>query len=1189
MEQKILDFAEEKFRYEYPRIRFYPERLIINTGTGAQFSGSFKVQLGEGRRRNDEKIRGYFTCLDHRMKIEPLTFSAEEEMIHFTYDTSYRNPEEVFSGSIFLISSHGEFELPYSVEPSLQKIYFQEEEISKMDDFVRIVKEDRKAALSIFLDKNFDRIFLKENKEASLIRRGLLFSTDKLQALEEFLCYLGMKDRVELSFDKKEYDFHLTGNQVRYKIFLRKNTWGYFKAKLDCPSPAIYLSKNEITDKDFHENLCEIELGMKQEYLEEGSSHIEITVSDFRGSAKLAVNLIPMEGGAGLFLGSRKNVDKQMQAIRDFYRYRSENASKKEMVTSIRTLLRSFGEEKRDELLYLQAYLDWLDGEKEKVLNLLSENERWEKTPLAGALHLYFKYLFSEEKEKQGLKNRMEELAKNFGVMEAYLFILKMEERFIDSDTNTFELLAKLHKAGVNKIFLFLETWLLLSKSPELFRKLDSFMEKMFIKAIRYGLPIEEELKKKYIEFSLDLREYNPLVFCTLVNFYDGSDGKLALEAIISQLLKADKRYPTSLIYLKKGIQKGIKLTGIYELYAKSLKEGDYIEPSVYTYFLFGNSLPKSAKSILYSYLMEHKKRSEYVEIYKKYEKKLEDFALEELRNGEINAQNLVLFKEFIKDRNFVEKAGETLSGLIYKVIIRTEKESAMTEVLVLHEGFEKPISYKFSDGIAFADKLREEAIYLFSDKEGRLFLPRRTDLEELFRYEVHTNSLFQKGDKNLLTALQLYREGKRNKSEQYYLACEALMQAQQTEETYRKKAKKEMISYLEKENDQGRLEVELTELDLRAFEKKDGRFLAEVIFRNDLEGHFYQAARYSGIQNLSRDAIEKLIFYVKKVKKPEFYGLLLEAAPRMIKENIGEDSSFLWLSEKLEAPVPLLLSLMRRLIERKIDSPLFREKLFEQLLFTEHIPKEGEELLFASLDGLQEELRRAFLSFYYYRWLVKEEELPDFIKKTLSEEVLRANTLLPVISYLKVLSRKESLSAEEKEFASMRLLRLVEDGIILPFFKDFLGKCKLPAEIENLKFAYCYADATDEIEIQYKFAVEGKEESSQMTKEWMKNVYLGIFVKQFLIFADERIKYYISCQKDEKEEIIKNEELFIDPEDLLAEDGKKSLYAEINRIFLARYVDDKKALSDYMKAYLLQRETLKDIFTFQFLEEDGR
>ena len=92
----------------------------------------------------------------------------------------------------------------------------------------------------------------------------------------------------------------------------------------------------------------------------------------------------------------------------------------------------------------------------------------------------------------------------------------------------------------------------------------------------------------------------------------------------------------------------------------------------------------------------------------------------------------------------------------------------------------------------------------------------------------------------------------------------------------------------------------------------------------------------------------------------------------------------------------------------------------------------------------------------------------------------------------------------------------------------------------------------------------------------------MGIFVKEFLIFADEEAQYYISIKRRGEEEFrpVSSDKLTLDIQELLDNDICVSLYSQINMMFVAKELDDTKTLQEYMKNYVIQKEVVKGLFS---------
>ena len=233
--------------------------------------------------------------------------------------------------------------------------------------------------------------------------------------------------------------------------------------------------------------------------------------------------------------------------------------------------------------------------------------------------------------------------------------------------------------------------------------------------------------------------------------------------------------------------------------------------------------------------------------------------------------------------------------------------------------------------------------------------------------------------------------------------------------------------------------------------------------------------------------------------------------------------------------------------------------------------------------------LNKALLSYVSYKWLVKDMRVGKYLKKRIQEEAYKTKNTLFIISYLKILSEKKYLTDEERDYVAVWVEKLVGDGITLPFFKEFKNKCRIPAEIENLNFVVCYADNEDEVAINYRMSSAIDSGGRGYKIEWMKNIYQGIFVKEFLLFADEIIQYYISIKEkgDDETRIISSDKLVVMHDVLFEDDLGLSLFSQINMMYVCKDLSDEKTLKEYMKNYIIQGEIINRVFSLDAISEE--
>lgn len=1177
MDKKVIDISEGRFRYEYPDIRFYPEKITITTGTGAFASGSFKVCLGENNVRQDERIRGYFTVFDHRMKLDEIIVIGKEKTIHFTYDTSFLEASEVCEGKLTFISTHGEKELPYRVEIVEVSPLSGGEEPSSMEEFIALYKEKTEEGLRIFLGEDFKRLL--HGSEELRLYQALLHSEDKALALEEFLYYLKAKERIHLLPEKEEYSFFLKEEAATYKIRLKKNTWGSFKAELFLTGEAYELSKRELTEKDFQNGENEVEISLKPLKFREGSFKESLFLSLPYETLEIPVFFHSQKKRKTTTSLKRKKALLFREAGLLFYRYRMGAAMKEEFIEALREAL-SFGEPyQREEEDYLSAYIDWLNDEKEKVQSFLLERDKMEKRPLAGALHLYLSFLLREEEGDYPYK--MEEVCTDYGVKEAFFFLLYMNPTLRTQPKRRFSLLLRLSDSGEESFFLYSELWLLLNQNPELLKELSPLMEKVFVKALRYAYPMKEELRRKFLYLASGSRRYRPLLLSALVLLYEREKDKAVLEVLLSQLFLSERKDELSQFYFREGIREGITPSGIFERYVEGLKDGEEIEPVTYRYFLYGDKLSFEDKAKLYSFLLEHTEEEEYLEFYEAYLEKIRQLSKIFLNFKRIGRKEVILYRELPEGVEDLRR----WAFLAYKHHFMSKKTGAK-ELMVFHRGLKEAVKYELKKGEAYPDLL-EDSICLLADGKGRCFLPEADEKPSaLYDGEGYARKVLPLPNPDLLSLSYFFFRRDSLDTESFLKVMSFIEASEEVLENYRREARYLLLLHFDREGKKNEVLRLLDEVDLAAYQKEEGRKLVRLFLKWKPERGL-DVVRYYGIGKLPEEEFSLLLEYFSGSGEKDKEAVWMEVSERMICSERVPDEILVLLSDKLEGPANLLLRLMKKLAERRLLSPSFKNRLLEQLIFSEVFPDEEEEELLLLGEEVDKVLIKAYWNLCFYHWLLKDRKLTPFAHRKLSEIAMRKEENLPILSYLKVLKEKEGLSEVEVEFLSMSLSRLSEEGIIFPFFKDFSKTYSILPEIEELDFISYQAEEEDELILRYKLIEEGREEEGEAIELRLKSVFLGFFVKVFLLFPDERLEYSLFRKEGEEEILLKSDIIRKNYEDILSEDEERSLFAGLKQIFLARELEDEKALSSAIERYYLKKEIVKRVFSLSFLEED--
>lgn len=1157
MNRKIKEFAEEKFSYELPVLLISPSSLTIETGEDGV--GSFTISYENRGKYGSKKITGFIACSDYRFTFDTLEFEDNEVTINYQFD--YLSAFHSYEGQIGIVTDCGEITLPYKVLCKKEEFSYENTAIKDLYQFTSFARKNFDNAVNFFYDDSFDKKMLSDNRKAVLIRHGLLKNQDKRRALEEFLCYMGTKEPVKLVVPQTSYNYHVSV-PVQDQVIIKKENWGYVKAEIIVEGEFIRVNRREIGSENFIFDNYELLVDIVPSRAIGNKSEGKIIIRTMLEDVEIDINLV-RSGGQEELKERKKRFECKAKIIELYFKYRLGTISAGHTDTAMRTIC--YGLKNDDKLIdYVDIYLTIIAGDFVNARTKLIALNNDVITPEDRLIRLYLLYLTGENRIME-----MKKLSIVKGYESALIFLLYMEPAY-ENFASHLDYIRNLYAQGLNSPFLFLEAWKIFTLNPECFDELNEFNIRTVDWALKHEV-FSNAVIKKFVGLIDNLSLNNPLLLKNLKKIYEINQDKEVIKAICRLFMNSDVSGVEEHKWIEKGIKDGVRLAGIYEAYARTMTASEeYIEPSVFSYFINNNSLNGSRKAILYSNLIKNKVMMPTT--YFEYREQIESFAKEQIKKGEVSDCLFTIYNDILKDKNVVKEISPYLSKIMFKekYICKNKKLESVT---IYTDGIEESATFKISDCVAFADVPGGLSADLVSDQYGNIYpadefcsKTRLIDYKDFLRYEEN-NSL-----QSLTTIVAEGTEGV-----DLTAIYEKLLSSEEITLAYKYFIKDRLIA--ENLNDENFLYNLLENYNFSEGNLK----VSELVLSKNLYPLSLYALRNIGIERADYRQVSKVIHsYVEDEdleRKEKNFSLMINSAYKVMLGKNADEDILIFLRDNYKGRMIGLYLIYRELKDKDLLSEAFVRRTLEQMLFSENILIEASQM-FEYLEpfgmGI---LRKAFLSYIAYKWLLKDIRPDDCFNRKISEEAYRTKNYLFILSYLKLLSEKNSLSEKEKKFVDVWLEKLVTEGIILPFYPDFADKCKLPAELENLKFISFNADNTAEVSINYRITED------DYTVEWMKNVYQGIFVKEFLIFVNEVVQYYISVKDDNEIHIVSSGELDTGDESLDETSGI-SMFSQINTMYLCREISDEKTLKECMKNYVVQRKIIKDIFGTDRIEE---
>ena len=165
-------------------------------------------------------------------------------------------------------------------------------------------------------------------------------------------------------------------------------------------------------------------------------------------------------------------------------------------------------------------------------------------------------------------------------------------------------------------------------------------------------------------------------------------------------------------------------------------------------------------------------------------------------------------------------------------------------------------------------------------------------------------------------------------------------------------------------------------------------------------------------------------------------------------------------------------------------------------------------------------------------------------------------------MALLKFYATKDEHDKEEIEFIDKMVKYFVSKEIVLPFFKDFKGVIVLPEYIADKFYIQYVTDPDAKVNIHYCLD-DGEVDELRFNSEVMKDIFLGIRVKEFILFYEDDLQYYIVEDYDNDINITESNNILVDECDT----DDETRYSKINLMLSSRSIGDEKTLIEVMES----------------------
>lgn len=1178
MKDQINRFARGVFEYNTPVLEVTEDNICAVVDRNRKFNGVINIF-----ERNKKQLKGIIYSDNDKVILKDSTFLGSKITIRYTVNCKGALNGDVIEGAFHMVSNGGEKDVTFSFCVESGSYETSLGNIRDLSGFANLAENNSEEAVSLMEAPDFEEVYLGEDMQLRCAYEGIIKGKDPRNNLEEFLIAIDKKKRIGINLESNNRVFGSIEENFKDTVLIERDTWGYANVFVSCDSPFISLERREIASDFFAGNKYEFSYIIEYDKLHKGKNYAVIyfeTVSD-----KIPFYISVTKGTATDDEKNRRMVQKLSCDLMSLYvKFRAHLLNMSEWISESKAALEKIRKIDDSNPFYRLALAQiYITEKKDAEAKWLIENVKdeievgdIEQYPIY-CYFIYVNTLYNKDrlysKKASAIVKQCYTRNEDWRILWTLLF---MDEEMEKNPSLKLLRIKEQFNRGCNSPALYIEACNILNEQPLLLRVLNSFEINVLCFGIKYGIA-GAKLCDHAAEMVMGARNSSEKLIRLLISMYNCYKDPAILEGLCKILIRNHCVGRKYLEYYELGIKSEFKITQLFEFYIESrdLKDMTPLPKMVLMYFSYNNSLDYLHKSYLYANIIYNK--FDNPQAYKSYIPQMRSFAMEQLLMGNINEQLVTLYQNVLDTHMIKEENAGPVSQVFFTYKIECNNKT-LRKVVVRHKESNSEKEYPVNNGVAYIKMYTSDAVVLFvSDSRNRYCIP-YTAVKL-----VEDDSLIQKClevDDNLIHLKLNYCEKTVRYQKMDQESIRNIIKITAVNEIspyYRRILNSVVIDYYYDNYDLDGFAHFINNVDPAFISEKDVNKLIEIFI---IEGDYekaYELIRDNSYMQIIPKRLMKLCSKLILSGRYDEDGLLMSMSGYVFRNGQYDECVLNYMVNGFNGTTQEMLDVWKCAAEFDIDTYELEERIIAQMMFSNsyfEIITDVFENYFKK--GPNERIVEAYLSYNSYLYFVREMKISESVFNII-EAFLENEKDLPMICKMaltKYYSLLSGLSEYQKQLGSEMITILTRKEYAFPFFLKLGDKLELPFEIIDKTMVEYRANPDKRVVIHYMY--EDGEHKNNYIAEDMKNVYEGIFVKQFVLFYGESIQYYIT-EEDKNGE--KTTGKFTLTNQNIKPDKSKGRYEALNDIIACRDMHDEHTFDKLVHTYRVTEYIAGQIF----------
>lgn len=1178
MRVRIGQIAAGRFNGTKPILAFSEETIDLSVIEGRSEAGSFVIES-----TNQIKICGIVYSTNPRMECLNPHFEGEKVRIRYQFNSKGLTEGDTCEGKFVIVCNQIEYSLSFCAR--ITRLYAEASTgaVKSLDDFTRLAASNWDEAYHLFYNRNFLNTIPYDNVYERLTYEGFACARPSGQNMEEFLIGVNKKQPVSISVDKSEEIFMASKEPQSGCFTITKDNWGYTEIRLRTDCEFIKLSKPVLTLDDFIGKTYLYEYIIDASAMHAGRNFGRIYIDGVYQSFTIDITAgVRDDDGSISDIAVTKDIKECMVGIMELYTsFRLKRIVTgvwaNETISILNHLHALMPDEHMYELMKAQAFIINRQRQEAKwILDDFKHSNPDKKAPIWG----YYLYLMTLlEREPSYVDNMTHEVElifyENPDSVLLFWVLLFLRDQYFDDSAGKLKDIKYWVLRGCSSPYLYIEAYYLISQDPYLIKELSVFELRILSWAVKEKA-LTKELAGAIFE-AVDLAGgFDNRVYELLTAAYEICPEAEYVGIICSYLIKGHKNDTCFHKWFELGIENKLRLTGLYESYLITMDDRQIspVPKIIQMYFSFDNKLPYRKLAVLYNNIIAAKETEP--EVYHKYRKAMGRFAMDQAQLRHIDDNLAVLYEDMLELGFINEELSAAFSDIIYthKLIVFDKR---IVRAIIYQNEMKEPQIVPVTDQCAYFELFSNDYVILFEDSRGYRYVKsisyRLQRLMDAEKYLDRCISLSPDRPQYIVSHFKHVRDYSDFTKDDLKL-FKPVFYSESFSDSYKAVMGYRILKYCQLHDYEDYVRPFLQSINFDTLQKDARKYLIDMLVSNRLYEKAYDMAMEYGIDMLA--AASKVVLCENALKVQHVDDdFMVQLAISAFKTGKYSDLVLKYLCENYTGPTDELINLWHAADKFSISSMKLDERILEQGIYTQIEPEKISDIFMEYYKRAgNEKLILAYISLVAHGYLHSGGCKADFIFDIIEKRFIGNRTLNDAcqLALLKHFAEKTDITQAELEIEDTLLKYYIYNNMYFDFFARLDYRLLEKYFIYDKAFLQYESTPGTHVVLHYSRDEDGEEFNS----EDMVEMYDGIYVKTFVIFFGELIRYYITEEHDNSIEVKESNRLTCNN---IPGDNDHSRYNLINEMIISDTLSDETTLKSNIDEYKRLDAATKQLF----------